>query len=191
MLINHFLVRSSSFYIRWYRSGILLAIKSVIPFVMLAVLNLMVIKNLRKTSIAFRKLSYAFTSENRRNRLQQKLRIFSITSLIITMFLLTHSLLIFNDFLEIFDYERFVQPPFQNIVYVGNLLVAVNSAVHFLIYCAVGRRFRNEFLRQLCCEKEEVATSENLLKSGITGMKRTLPSNCSAKSIIIGTKSHV
>jgi len=57
-----------------------------------------------------------------------------------------------------------------------NLLVNVNSAVNFILYCAVGQKFRRVFLQtfRLRCCQDAATAPPTIVMTDIDGNRRTL-----------------
>lgn len=68
---------------------------------------------------------------------------------IVLMFLCTNVLVVFNNIAEAGNFKLTHAAAFQTLVYVGNILVIMNSATNLLIYCAAGRRFRQMFAEKV------------------------------------------
>lgn len=102
--------------------------------------------------------------------------------LVVVTFLVFNSLAFANNMIEIFASASTPAPgeeepipaakstPYLLSVSIGNVLIALNSATNFIIYCALGGRFRTVFCKIFCMERC-LSSSSSTNRYAVTGMR--------------------
>ncbi|XP_058803415.1 FMRFamide receptor-like [Phymastichus coffea] len=107
-----------------------------VPFVILAIFNVLIYRRVRKANRDLRRLSRSQRRE---------IGLASMLLCVVVVFLVCNVLPLVTNV-----YENFYTNPPAWLVQTGNLLVTFNSGVNFVIYVIFGRKFKRVFLRIFC-----------------------------------------
>lgn len=151
----------------WYKNVIHLALLYVIPFALLLSMNSILLYHLRNMMEA---ANLSVHCNGGSPRISRHRRYFSsnqvtlVTFCIVLAFLCTNLLIVFNNIAEAAaKFGMKDSRTFSILIYIGNLLVIINSATNLLIYCAAGRRFRHTFAEKILkLTMTTTSTPENL-----------------------------
>ncbi|TRY67168.1 hypothetical protein TCAL_05489 [Tigriopus californicus] len=133
--------RKSALYIKLYISWMYLVFMYIIPFVSLAVLNLMIFLEIRKANVTRSILS---NQEKKEHNLAVMLLV------VVFIFFICNILPLILNIIELFH------KPNPQVIQVSNLLVTINSSVNILIYCIFGNKFKTIFLQIFCGKKPHI-----------------------------------
>ena len=113
-----------------------------VPFGLLAVLNTLLIRAVKRSEKTTGKV-------NQKTKKENSLTIMLISVIFVFMICQLPSI-VDNVFVATLSQETLYQPIFVKITCVSNLMVILNSAVNFYIYCLFGKKFRRVFCRIFC-----------------------------------------
>eukprot|EP00095_Tigriopus_kingsejongensis_P010932 snap_masked-scaffold206_size259025-processed-gene-1.14 protein:Tk10932 transcript:snap_masked-scaffold206_size259025-processed-gene-1.14-mRNA-1 annotation:"fmrfamide receptor" len=133
--------RKSALYIKLYISWMYLVFMYIIPFVSLAVLNLLIFLEIRKANVTRSILS---NQEKKEHNLAVMLLV------VVFIFFICNILPLILNIIELFH------KPNPQVIQVSNLLVTINSSVNILIYCIFGNKFKTIFLQIFCGRKPHI-----------------------------------
>ena len=141
----------SESYVTYYIDLCEILIENVVPITLLSFTNGAIIRSMYKSS--------QMKINNEKNETQKNRATASKTLfLVVTVFMISHIPGFVNKFLYHLgcrgcsDEEEMEYRSSWNLIHpIGNLLLMINSSVNFLIYCAVGTKFRDELSRLLKC----------------------------------------
>ena len=114
----------------------------IVPFAVLAVLNLMLIRAVKQSE----KTQGRITNRTRR---ENNLTVMLI-SVVVVFLLCQVPSIIDNVFTATLSVELHNTPPFIKLYCIGTLMVILNSAINFYLYCVFGQKFRRVFCRIFC-----------------------------------------
>lgn len=113
-----------------------------IPFVLLAVLNTLLIRAVKRSEMTTGKV-------NTRTKKENSLTIMLISVIVVFMICQLPSMAD-NIFMVTLSKEVLYSPVFVRITVISNLMVITNSAINFYLYCVFGKKFRRVFCRIFC-----------------------------------------
>ena len=136
-------LRMNPHYIKWYITSSYFLVMYFIPFLVLAIFNILIYMQVQKANQERQQLS----------KIQRKeMSLAMMLICVVIVFFLCNILAFSVNILELSGYVTFTH--FDNLVKFSNLLVTVNSSANFIIYCIFGQKFKNIFLRQFCCQNK-------------------------------------
>ncbi len=133
-------LRHSRLYITVYRTLAYSLLMFAVPFTLMILLNLSLIRSLRKSEDAA-VLRFAINVQ----RAVQRWRCTLITILVSATFLVLNVLAIINKIIEAWSMEEDMLIPYDNdgtkrqLIFLGNLLICLNSAMNIVIYYGLGK----------------------------------------------------
>lgn len=140
-------MRKNSSYVRAYKGYCYLIFMLLLPAGTMIALNAYVTISVRRASRE-RRQSMNVSNSGREDK---ERRCTMMAILVVGTFLILNSLAFVNNMLEGFRTEdELTTTNFLTLVCFGNVLVALNSATNFFIYCALGLRFRQMFCKLFC-----------------------------------------
>ena len=125
-----------------------LVVMFLLPFSLLTVLNILLIRAVNRAKAK----RHSITSSNSK---ETNLTVMLIV--VINVFLACQlPALVDNMMVAIFGLEKLnCSVDWVRFTTISNLLVVVNSAVNFILYCTVGKRFRKVFIKIFCFKRKE------------------------------------
>ncbi len=114
----------------------------IVPFTTLAVLNILLIRAVKKSQKTQGKI-------NNKTRRENSLTVMLISVIVVFMICQVPSI-VDNIFQAILDDAALMTSPFVKLTCISNLMVIMNSAINFYLYCVFGRKFRRVFCRIFC-----------------------------------------
>ena len=125
-----------------------LVVMFLLPFSLLTVLNILLIRAVNRAKAT----RHSITSSNSK---ETNLTVMLIV--VINVFLACQlPALVDNMMVAIFGLEKLnCSVDWVRFTTISNLLVVVNSAVNFILYCTVGKRFRKVFIKIFCIKRKE------------------------------------
>lgn len=114
----------------------------LIPFTILAVLNILLIRAVKQSERATGKVS---TKAKRENSLTVML-----ISVVVVFLICQVPSIVDNIFNATLSMDVLLEAPFVKLTTISNLMVIINSACNFYLYCVFGRKFRRVFCRIFC-----------------------------------------
>jgi len=140
-------LRQDNSYVRAYRGYAYLIFMLLLPAGTMIALNAYVTVSVRKASRT-RRQSMNVSNTGREDK-ERRCTLMAV--LVVGTFLILNFLAFVNNMLEGFRPEDELSTTgFLTMVCIGNVLVALNSASNFFIYCALGLRFRQMFCKIFC-----------------------------------------
>lgn len=143
---------NSVFYKTWYSGWLYCVIIYILPLSLLFVLNTLLILELMR----MQRRRVIFNSANEQS---DEANMSLVLVLIVIVFIVCQTPGLISQF-DIFSY-----PVFLKWLAVANTLVVLNSSINFLIYTAVGRKFRKVLIRRVfrpCISKAALSRSQTL-----------------------------
>jgi predicted PurR-regulated permease PerM len=147
------LVRKNKLYTVLYRIVCHFILMYFIPMVLIIVLNLRLLYALKKSHRVRKRLSKRNSGQSARHKEQQSVTIvvvsvavvfFSCNLLAMTSQIIWSLQECFHDVMShLENYRRYM-------AHVSNVMVTLNSATNFLIYCSVSKTFRKNFTQLFC-----------------------------------------
>ncbi|KAL8591869.1 hypothetical protein ACOMHN_044365 [Nucella lapillus] len=133
-----------------------LSVYCLLPFTCLVIANGVLV---RKLSVSVKKARADLTHKNSHQVLAREKAANSVTLTVVvvsvTFMVLTLPIsvyfMVFNSADLQFQYDWSDQMKIQAFFDLSSVLANANSAVNFYLYCLTGRRFREEFLKIMCC----------------------------------------
>ncbi len=119
-----------------------LVVMLAIPFVLLAVLNTLLIRAVKRSEMTTGKINTKTKKEN-------SLTIMLISVIVVFMICQVPSIAD-NIFMVTLSEEQLMSPVYVKITCISNLMVIMNSAINFYLYCVFGYKFRSVFCRIFC-----------------------------------------
>ncbi len=157
--------RKSSAYKFWYKANLNLLIIFVVPSLILIVLNFVIIRSIRR-AIFLRQEILAFSRRIRNRNFNEERRLSIIAVLVCTTLLISNILSCMNNYIQ--ETEGHPSNPTdqyyvvkRTFIFTGNALVCLNSATNFMIYCALGRKYRKQFLKLLSRRRGTTTVNNN------------------------------
>ena len=129
-----------------------ISVAVVIPFMYLFIVNTLLVYSLVKLS----QVKGLQMTKSKANQHKNNMHITTAVVAMVTVFIFCHSLGVYTAF-NIAVHGRakaFSNPNNYAVALVNNLLVTVNSAVNFILYCLISSRFRGIFLKTLCRKED-------------------------------------
>jgi len=114
----------------------------VIPFLLLAVLNLQLCRAVKRSHSIAGKVT---NSQRRENNLTMM-----VISVVAVFLVCQVPSIIDNIFMATLPSSVLYTPPFVKLTCVSSLMVITNSAVNFVLYCVFGQKFRGVFVHIFC-----------------------------------------
>ena len=150
-IATHWLLRIKSYTIA-YRIILFFLFMYLIPMALLMILNTRLLKTLRKADI------YRAALRESRNQTTSCVSGFrSITWMVVTVVIvcvLCNILAIVSHILyslaECFRYLKYLEKPRRYMAMASNIMITINSAMNFVIYCMCSKNFRNNFIQTFC-----------------------------------------
>ena len=136
-------LRSSKLYFLWYKTISFSVFRVCIPFTCLTYFNAGIIKAIRTSNYSHRERRF----HQRRGSMVLVAVVLVFIICTLPSFTLRVAVMMWNWF-----GNRRVQSWIAPFNHVANMLLAVNSSVNFLIYCFMGKQFRNTVYRLLSCQ---------------------------------------
>lgn len=135
--------RANPMYQRIYKTYMYVVFLILIPVGTMIVLNSMIA---RAVHIAYR------NRKTMSGREEKERRITIMVLVVIIVFIVLNSLAFVANFIEAFELhrEKLEYEIYLCLIALGNILVVFNSAINFIIYCALGFRFRQMFMKIFC-----------------------------------------
>ena len=131
-------LRQDPTYIGVYYTWAYLFFMFFIPFSCLAILNLLIYKQVRKAN----------SERSRMSRQEQKeIGLATMLLVVVIVFFICNVLALVVNILE-----HLFQKELPQMTNVNNLLVTFNSSVNFIIYCIFNDKFKRIFCKLFCCE---------------------------------------
>ena len=154
----------SSTYRHIYFIYMQLVVMLAIPFVLLAVLNTLLIRAVKRSENTTGKV-------NTRTKKENSLTIMLISVIVVFMICQVPSIAD-NIFMATLSEEILYSPVFVKITCISTLMVITNSAINFYIYCVFGKKFRRVFCRIFC--KCYLRATKNLLENNTSIVQGSL-----------------
>ena len=132
-----------------------LIVMLAIPFVLLAVLNTLLIRAVKRSEMTTGKV-------NTRTRKENGLTIMLIAVIVVFMICQVPSIAD-NIFMVTLSPDLLYSPVFVKITCISTLMVITNSAINFYLYCVFGKKFRRVFCRIFC--KCYLRATQNLIEN--------------------------
>ena len=126
----------------------------IIPFLSLAVFNLLIFLEIRRASARRAMLS---TQEKKEHNLA------TMFLVVVLVFFICNMLPLVVNILEV------VEKTNQKLIQVSNLLVNINSSVNILIYCTFGNKFKTVFMQIFCGRQPRIQTMAALRSQATAG----------------------
>ena len=149
-LLKYTELGSNPFFRQIYFIYLNMFVMFLIPFLILAVFNVLLVKAVQESRKARAQMNARTAREN-------NLTIMLIV--VILVFLLCQLPSIAdNIFLAILEQEELYSVNYVKFTCISNLMVVINSATNFYLYCVFGRKFRKVFLKVFChCLERKVS----------------------------------
>ncbi|KAI0229639.1 FMRFamide receptor, partial [Lamellibrachia satsuma] len=114
----------------------------IIPFLLLAVLNLQLCRAVKRSQNIAGKVT---NSQRRENNLTMM-----VISVVAVFLICQVPSIIDNIFMATLPSDVLNTPPFVKLTCISSLMVITNSAVNFVLYCVFGQKFRGVFVHIFC-----------------------------------------
>lgn len=135
-------------YVQLYFSWLYVPIMCIIPLLVLSVLNLFLILAVRRSQKQRKDMNVKQSRENNVTIM--------LVSVVIVFIICQVPALVYNLAYAIDRQHVMTNSSYQVLSTLRNFLVTFNSAINFLLYCALGQKFRRIFLHTFCrrCVRE-------------------------------------
>jgi len=128
-----------------YYCGLYLPFMCIIPLIILAILNTLLVLAVRKSTRDRLTMGNTNHAQSKENNITMML-----VSVVIVFIICQFPALIYNVALGVARPYVVQSEGWQILSIVRNFTVSCNSAVNFMLYCALGQRFRQVFLMTFC-----------------------------------------
>ena len=149
-----------------------LVVMLAIPFVLLAVLNTLLIRAVKRSEMTTGKVNTKTKKEN-------SLTIMLIAVIVVFMICQVPSIAD-NIFMATLSQELQLSPVYVKFTCISSLMVIMNSAINFYLYCVFGKKFRRVFCRIFC--KCYLRATKSLLENNTSIMYNSKRSNKSTRN---------
>ncbi|ESO97384.1 hypothetical protein LOTGIDRAFT_159415 [Lottia gigantea] len=134
---------NSWFYNDVYHAWIIVIFEFILPFVVIAILNVQVLASVRKS----RELATQQNKSSKKREGRLTAMVFTVTTLFFVcgLFYSTAQILVRR-----VDKYNEISAALNNYVAIADTLMILNCSINFILYCVVGRKFRSIFVSLFC-----------------------------------------
>ena len=143
----------NTYYTIIYKIFIFLTAMYIIPMSTMSVLNVKLVKAL-KTADKDRKVLQPSSETIHQNRIVTAMVIVVVAVFLVCNILPFLSHILYSIELAFPDLEESVIDPRRKLSNISDLMLSINSAINFIIYCACSKKFRKDFVSMFSCKKK-------------------------------------
>ena len=165
-------MRNSKLYFLLYKTICYFLFRTIVPLVTLIILNLRLIRALQQVHRRHRDMTRS--SKHRENI---TLMLVVVVSVFIVCLIPDMTLRIVATLVYFFPSIDIDLQTLRYINIITNMLLTVNSAINFLIYCLVGKKFR-KILQKMCCKAKKPMQGEVSESEPLTMRTTVVPPSC-------------